>query len=131
MKKYLTLMALLFVCPTISLLGKSHSFCYEEKIMVEINKTKIDWTTDIERSLNYSTIEVYMSPQLSQLEIHLFNIGNASLYLLNSNYQIVNSDYVETNLPVIVHLDTFTNHGTFYIVITSPSWYAEGTIIFD
>ena len=99
-------------------------------VIFDINKSKIDWTTDIERSLDVSIIEACAYPSQGLVEVTLYNIGNASVRLINSNGQVVSSDYVQTDAPTVVYLDTFSTSGTFYLEVVSDTWYAEGVASF-
>lgn len=129
MKKYFAIISLL-LAGVISLYGMNNYSNEPESILVEINKSKIDWSTDIERSIDFSVIEALAYPKLGFVEVTLYNIGDATVRLINSNNQIVSSDYVQTDTPVVVYLDTFSTTGTFYLEVISGTWYAEGVTSF-
>ena len=97
---------------------------------MEIDKTKINWSTDIERSIDFITIEAYAYPSQGLVEVVLYNIGNASVRLINANGQVVSSDYVQTDMLTTVYLDASSANGTYYLEIISDSWYAEGVTTF-
>jgi hypothetical protein len=101
-----------------------------EKVLMEIDKTKINWTTDIERSMDYAIIEACLYPSQGLVEVTLHNIGNASVSLINSNNQVVSSDYVQTDMLTTVYLYTFSSSGTYYLKVISDTWYADGTATF-
>ena len=125
MKKYLAIISLLFA-GMVSVYGMDNSSNDSEKVIMEIDRTKINWSTDIERSIDFITIEAYAYPSQGLVEVVLYNIGNASVRLINANGQVVSSDYVQTDAPTVVYLDTFSTNGTFYLEIVSDTWYAEG-----
>ena len=129
MKKYLAIISLLFA-GMVSVYGMDNSSNDSEKVIMEIDKTKINWSTDIERSIDFITIEAYAYPSQGLVEVVLYNIGNASVRLINANGQVVSSDYVQTDAPTVVYLDTFSTNGTFYLEIVSDTWYAEGVASF-
>ncbi len=129
MKKYFAIILLLFA-GMVSVYGMDKNSYDSEKVIMEIDKTKINWSTDIERSIDFITIEAYAYPNQGLVEVILCNIGNASVRLLNSNGQVVSSDYVQTDTPTVVYLDTFTTSGIFYLEIVSDTWYAEGIATF-
>ena len=129
MKKYLAIISLLFA-GMVSVYGMDNSSNDSEKVIMEIDRTKINWSTDIERSIDFITIEAYAYPSQGLVEIVLYNIGNASVRLINANGQVVSSDYVQTDAPTVVYLDTFSTNGTFYLEIVSDTWYAEGVASF-
>lgn len=129
MKKYLAIISLLFA-GMVSVYGMDNSSNDSEKVIMEIDRTKINWSTDIERSIDFITIEAYAYPSQGLVEVVLYNIGNASVRLINANGQVVSSDYVQTDAPTVVYLDTFSTNGTFYLEIVSDTWYAEGVASF-
>ena len=129
MKKYLAIISLLFA-GMVSVYGMDNSSNDSEKVIMEIDRTKINWSTDIERSIDFITIEAYAYPSQGLVEVLLYNIGNASVRLINANGQVVSSDYVQTDAPTVVYLDTFSTNGTFYLEIVSDTWYAEGVASF-
>lgn len=129
MKKYLAIISLLFA-GMVSVYGMDNSSNDSEKVIMEIDKTKINWSTDIERSIDFITIEAYAYPSQGLVEVVLYNIGNASVRLINANGQVVSSDYVQTDTPITIYLDTLSTSGTYYLEIISDTWYAEGVATF-
>ena len=129
MKKYLAIISLLFA-GMVSVYGMDNSSNDSEKVIMEIDKTKINWSTDIERSIDFITIEAYAYPSQGLVEVVLYNIGNASVRLINANGQVVSSDYVQTDTSITIYLDTLSTSGTYYLEIISDTWYAEGVATF-
>lgn len=129
MKKYFAIISLLFA-GMVSVYGMDNSSNDSEKVIMEIDKTKINWSTDIERSIDFITIEAYAYPSQGLVEVVLYNIGNASVRLINANGQVVSSDYVQTDTPITIYLDTLSTNGIFYLEVVSNSWYAEGMATF-
>lgn len=129
MKKYFAIISLLFA-GMVSVYGMDNSSNDSEKVIMEIDKTKINWSTDIERSIDFITIEAYAYPSEGLVEVVLYNIGNASVRLINANGQVVSSDYVQTDTPITIYLDTLSTNGTYYLEIISDTWYAEGVATF-
>jgi hypothetical protein len=129
MKKYFAIISLLFA-GMVSVYGMDNSSNDSEKVIMEIDKTKINWSTDIERSIDFITIEAYAYPSQGLVEVVLYNIGNASVRLINANGQVVSSDYVQTDMLTTVYLDASSANGTYYLEIISDSWYAEGVTTF-
>ena len=128
-KKYFAIISLLFA-GMVSVYGMDNSSNDSEKVIMEIDKTKINWSTDIERSIDFITIEAYAYPSQGLVEVVLYNIGNASVRLINANGQVVSSDYVQTDTPITIYLDTLSTNGTYYLEIISDTWYAEGVATF-
>lgn len=50
--------------------------------------------------------------------------------LQSANGQVVSSDYVQTDTPITIYLDTLSTNGTYYLEIISDTWYAEGVVTF-
>ena len=128
--KYYFITIVLMLASTVSLSGMNNLCGDSDKKIVDIDKTKVNDPSEIERSIDFSTIEAYVYPGQGLVEVLLCNIGDATVRLVNSNYQVVWSDYVETDTPALLFIDTYSNSGTFYLVISSPLWYAEGVIRF-
>ena len=80
--------------------------------------------------MDFIIIEACAYPSQGIVEVTLYNIGSASVSLINSNGQVVSSEYVQTDTPTVVYLDTFFTSGTYYIEIVSDTWYAEGVVTF-
>lgn len=129
MKKYFAIISLLFA-GMVSVYGMDNSSNDSEKVIMEIDRTKINWSTDIERSIDFITIEAYAYPSQGLVEVALYNIGNASVRLINANGQVVSSDYVQTDTPITIYLDTLSTSGTYCLEIISDTWYAEGVATF-
>ena len=98
----------------ISLSGMNNESNDTEKTVVDIDKTKVGNPSEIERSMDLSTIEAYLYPRQGLVEILLYNIGDATVQLVNSNYQVVWSNYVVTDTPTLLFIDTYTNSGRNY-----------------
>ena len=103
-----------------------------DSVYVKINSQKIPLGSgpNMERSIDLVTIEACAYPSQGMVKVTLYNIGDASVSLINSNGQVVSSDYVQTDTPTIVYLDTFSTSGTFYLEVVSDTWYAEGEATF-
>lgn len=129
MRKFFSMIALLLMS-VISLYGMNHSSDEAEKAIVKIDKTKIKWSTDTERSLDNSIIEAFVYPSSGIIEVSLYNIGYATVRLMSSNNQVIQTEETTTDNPVVVYLNTFSTDRTYYIEISSDSWYAEGIVVF-
>ena len=79
-----------------------------------------------ERSLQYWEVEAYVHPTSREVEVNLYNIGNATVSLINANGKVVDSTEVDTNIPSTVTLQVDGSSNVYYIVVLSPMIYAEG-----
>ena len=89
-------------------------------------KEAIASTDNQERSLQYWEVEAYVHPTSGEVEVNLYNIGNAAISLVNANGKVVDSTEVGTNIPSTVTLQTDGSSNIYYIVVISPTIYAEG-----
>ena len=130
MKKYFAIFTLA-VASVISVYGMGKLDSDSKAVILDMNKHTMIPTIGTGRSLDtYVVIEACAYPSQGLVEVTLYNIGNASVSLINSNGQVVSSDYVQTDAPTVVYLDTFFTSGTYYIEIVSDTWYAEGVVTF-
>ena len=87
-------------------------------------------TTDTqERSLHYWELNAYVYPTSGIVEVSLYNIGDATISLVNANGEVVDTDDVETSIPSTVTLQTDGSSNIYYIVVISPTIYAEGSFV--
>ena len=130
MKKYFAIFALVFAS-VISVYGMGKLDSDSEAVIFDMNKHIMTPTIGTGRSLDaYVVIEACAYPSHGFVEVTLYNIGSASVSLINSNGQVVSSDYVQTDAPTVVYLDTYSTSGTFYLEVVSDTWYAEGVATF-
>ena len=88
---------------------------------------KIDTFGDeIERSASFPIIEATLHCSIKAIEVTLYNIGEAEVYIVNSKNQVISSTTVPTDTPAIIDMNVVGGQGTYYIVIMSEKWYAEG-----
>lgn len=129
MKKVFAIFTLL-LAGIVSAYGAANSSNESNKKSVELKRGRGDVTNDRERSVEYSVIEAYLYPGSGIVEVTLFNIGGATVSLIDSNNQIVCLETVETEVATTLYLTAPTVNGTYNIVITSSTWYAEGVVEF-
>lgn len=97
-------------------------------VIMEVHKTKNQSTTDTqERSLHYWEVDAYVHPISGEVEVNLYNIGNATISLVNANGEVVDTAEVETSIPSTVTLQVDGSCNIYYIVVISPTIYAEGS----
>lgn len=131
MKKYFVIVSLLLV-GVVSLYGVNEDEEKEEpkKVILEIDKNHVDGDNDVERSIEFPVIEAYAYPKFGIVAVTLHDIGDATVRLIDSNNQIVCSDYTQTDTPVVIYLDAHSTTGTYYIEVVAEKYYAEGVVIF-
>lgn len=129
MKKYFAIFALVFAS-VISVYGMEKFNSESRPIIIDMVTNQIKPGHNIERTMDFIIIEACAYPSQGLVEVTLYNIGNASVRLINSNGQVVSSDCVQTDAPIVVYLDTYSTSGTFYLEVVSDTWYAEGVATF-
>ena len=129
MKKYFAIFALVFAS-VISVYGMEKFNSESRPIIIDMVTDQIKPGHNIERTMDFIIIEACAYPSQGLVEVTLYNIGNASVRLINSNGQVVSSDCVQTDAPIVVYLDTYSTSGTFYLEVISDTWYAEGVATF-
>lgn len=129
MKKYLAIFALV-MASVISVYGMEKFNSESRPIIIDMVTDQIKPGHNIERTMDFIIIEACAYPSQGLVEVSLYNIGNASVSLINSKGQVVSSDFVQTDAPIVVYLDTFSASGTFYLEVVSDTWYAEGVATF-
>lgn len=131
MKKYFAILGLV-MASVISVYGMNGKVGDSGSVIFDMDKKTVGMPTHgTGRSVDdYVIIEACAYPSQGMVEVILYNIGDASVSLINSNGQVLASDYVQTDAPTVVYLDTFTTSGTYYLEVVSDTWYAEGVVTF-
>lgn len=97
-------------------------------IMEEYIKTTQSTTGTQERSLYYWEVSACVYSTSRVVEVSLYNIGDAIVSLVNANGEVIDSAEVDTSIPSTVTLQIDGSSKTYYIVVSSPTIYAEGYI---
>ncbi len=129
MKKYFAIFALV-LASAFSAYGFNKLDKDPDSVVIELIKETVNTGSDRERTLDFVIIEACAYPSQEMVEVTLYNIGDASVRLINSNGQVVSADYLQTDALTVVYLNTYSTSGTFYLEIVSDSWYAEGVATF-
>ena len=124
MKKfYFTIVMLaLSIC---SVSGMPNRLSDEAKSRIDTVIKIVTGGLDVDRSINFYTIEAFVFPATGIVEVNLSDIGMAEVYVVDSNNQIVDYDSVNTDIPSSVYLST-NGSGNYYVIIASATHYAEG-----
>lgn len=95
---------------------------------ITVHEKEVMSTTDTqERSLQYWEVSAYVHPVSEEVEVNLYNIGDATVSLVNANGGVVDTAEVDTSIPSTVTLQVDGCSNIYYIVVTSPTIYAEGS----
>ena len=123
MKKIIVLM-MLFSITFINRVIADETNDSDESSIIELEIDKIK--SDVERSLDFPIIKAVWYSNAKQVGITLYNIGEAEVYIVNSQNQVISSTITQTDVPTTVNLNVNGSQGTSYIVVMSDNWYAEG-----
>lgn len=123
MKKIIVLM-MLFSITFINRVIADETNDSDESSIIELEIDKIK--SDVERSLDFPIIEAVWHSNVKQVNFTLYNIGEAEVYIVNSQNQVISSTITQTDVPTTVNLNVNSGQGTYYIVVMSDNWYAEG-----
>lgn len=110
---------------TVVMFGESNTNSEEEKTRIE---TVTQFTTGqmpFERSQDSHMLNAYLLHRTEEVEVNLYNIGAADIYIIDSNSQTVDYTSVITDIPSTIYLST-NGPGSYYLVIMSDTCYAEG-----
>lgn len=122
MKKCLLIM-LCFTCGLCTLSAKClENEEEEEKVIVSIHE---EYLPDKKDHRSLYLVEAYLFRDCQTVEVSLCSIGTASVYVLNSNEEVVDSLTTSTNNVTVVCLNTL-GEGNYRLIIESDSIYAEG-----
>lgn len=95
---------------------------------ITVHEKEVMSTTDTqERSLQYWEVSAYVHPVSEEVEVNLYNIGDATVSLVNANGEVVDTAEVDTSIPSTVTLQVDGSCNIYYIVVISPTIYAEGS----
>lgn len=123
MKKIIVLMMLFSITFINRVIADGTNDSDESSIIeLDINKIKSDY----ERSFDFPIIKATWYSNAKQVAVTLYNIGEAEVYIVNSQDQVISCTTVQTDAPTTVSMNVNGSQGTYYIVVMSEKWYAEG-----
>lgn len=127
MKKYLTLIIALMA--SISFCYSMEAVSYETKKVsfVQSDRKKLD-CDDFERSNNFPILEAFYNSESNDVEIELYNIGTANIYIVDMSGAVAYEAIVETTTYTSLTLSSALCKEDFYIVVDSDYIYAEGYV---
>ena len=109
---------------------KSECFsCSEDKeqIVIVSNIFRIN-ANESERSLDdWPYVEAWLCAGSGTVEVIVTGIGTAAIGIVDSRNRVIDHDVVDTGCVSVVSLDVSGLAGTYRLVISSDSCYAEGS----
>lgn len=130
MKKHIVLtIILLFACTCFNYASPSKDDNHRQ-ITIVIIKNKGNAYHDSERT-EPEIVKAYYDRTREEVTFDLYNIGTATLYIIDSRGEIVDETTVETDVPTKAYLSTaLARRGEFMVAVCSEYIYAEGYIKF-
>lgn len=127
MKRYFTLIIALMA--SISFCYSMEAVSYETKKVsfVQSDRKKLD-CDDFERSNNFPILEAFYNSESNDVEIELYNIGTANIYIVDMSGAVAYEAIVETTTYTSLTLSSALCKEDFYIVVDSDYIYAEGYV---
>ncbi len=126
MKKIITTLLLLIVGTNV-FWGENNTTPEDaEAKWIMMNKDRKYPTNRYERSLFSVTIDAILYPQQKEIEVSLYNIGDATIYVVDNYNRIIDSSMVNTESPITVRLSAGILSGIYSVIVSSETWYAEG-----
>lgn len=124
MKRTLFIVTLLVLCIG-CLQGKSLNFFgNEEPEKIELTReNKSDG--ERERGITNTVVQAFLLKDLATIHVDLYNIGTATVTIMNSAGEITCSTSANTALPVTLNLQ-LPGEDSYFIEIASSEYYASG-----
>lgn len=98
---------------------------------IKFDKKHLSQPRHDEREQGAYSIEAYYDRTREEVTFDLYNIGTATLYIIDSRGEIVDETTVETDVPTKAYLSTsLAQRGEFMVAVCSEYIYAEGYIKF-
>lgn len=99
-------------------------------IMQSHENSTISTSDNQERSLYYWDVDAYVYLKDKLVEVNLYNIGEANVSLVNVNGKVVETIDIATDTYTTVTLHVDDSSRIYYIVVSSPVIYSEGSFEF-
>lgn len=124
MKKIIATMMLLMTANVSSIAtAEDKNSSGPTRIEMDITNTS---SNEYERSTSIPVVEANFYFNIYEVAVSLYNIGDATVSLVNAEGEVVDTAEVDTSIPSTVTLQVDGSNNTYYIIVTSPTIYAEG-----
>lgn len=115
MRKVFLIIAIIVTAVTY---GISSSCYYTDKEKIDLERENVEAKEHPPERSVYN-IEAYIYRNSNILEFNLFNIGIASISVMNSSGELVFAQSVCTDMPVVLHCPLFSYTDSYLIEISS------------
>lgn len=132
MKQIFAFALLAFIASTSISDARIKSECFscsedKEQIVIVSNIFRIN-ANESERSLDdWPYMEAWLCAGSGTVEVIVSGIGTAAIGIVDSRNRVIDHDVVDTGCVSVVSLDVSGLAGTYRLVISSDSCYAEGS----
>lgn len=119
---------ILLLCATFNAFAEKKNFSEEAKpINMETYKKMTQSTSNIiERGIIYYELNAYLFPDSKEVEVSIYNIGDVTISIIDSYGRVIDAVNTRSDFPTSILLNVTSGDGDYYIVISSPTIYAEG-----
>lgn len=119
---------ILLLCATFNAFAEKKNFSEEAKpINMETYKKMTQSTSNIiERGIIYYELNAYLFPDSKEVEVSIYNIGDVTISIIDSYGRVIDAVNTGSDFPTSILLNVASGDGDYYIVISSPTIYAEG-----
>lgn len=132
MKQFFAFALLAFIASASISDARIKSECFscsedKERIVIVSNIFRIN-ANESERSLDgWPYVEAWLYAGSGTVEVVVSGIGTAAIGIVDSRNRVIDHDVVDTGCVSLVSLDVSGLAGTYRLVISSDSCYAEGS----
>jgi hypothetical protein len=119
MKRFLTIFTMMFIGFT--LWADNNEPLESRKEILVVGSTQ---HTDIMRDISYN-VSAYINYDSDLLELECYGIGDADIYIVDSNNQVIDQIIVFDGTPTS-YIPVPEEHGNYVLVIWSEKYYGEG-----
>jgi len=119
MKRFLTIFTMMFIGFT--LWADNNEPLESRKEILVVGSTQ---HTEIMRDISYN-VRAYINYDSELLELECYGIGDADIYIVDSNNQVIDQIIVFDGTPTS-YIPMPEEHGNYVLVIWSEKYYGEG-----
>lgn len=125
-RSFITALILILIGASISF-AQTPSVNDDSRQTIVMNTTFFDKNSDVDR-IGEQIININYIPITNEIEVSLYNVGIAHIYLVDINGNIIEESITDTNTPSTTFISTINCHTNFYIVIYTDYIYSEGYV---
>lgn len=126
-KRYFTLVFLFLASITI-ISAKQLNSSEQRKVATNVQRNNGQANVNTDRSLDVYTVDVWVDTDMEVVTLSLYNIGDAHIYIVDTNGHVINETYTSTDSIAYIDMSISQCDGDFYVIVYSEYIYAEGFV---